>query len=313
MRLVGLTLVAGLLLAGCSDSESPARNSSPSPLPTAPGSSPARAWLCCGSNQVAINTERQIEARATYSDGSIKDVTSLVTSWKSSNPAIASISSTGVVSGLAPGNFEISARLPPEHGTGASWGLYVFQSPYRPPVADEVTGSVRELTGLGPIYLERAEVEVIGGAANGRVVQTISGGLFRINDLRAAGFDLAVRMRGYASARVHVPELGQELTVNLSPAPGVVSDILEGDVCWPNRTISRAFRPAAAGFLRLTAALYAATTRALYADGVLLTERIFNNQDIELNAGVRYELRLTGVCDTSPSMTVHVSFLRPAD
>jgi len=159
----------------------------------------------------------------------------------------------------------------------------------------------------------RAEVEVIGGTANGRVVQTISEGLFRINDLRAAGFDLIVRMRGYASARVHVAELGQELTVNLSPAPGVVSDILEGDVCFPTRTISRAFRPAAPGFLRLTAALYSSTARALYADGVLLTERVFNDQDIELNAGVRYELRLTGYCDYNDGPRVLVSFLRPAD
>lgn len=311
MRQVALMLVAGLLLAGCSGHGTTApTQASPAPAPGSGTPSLVRVWLCCGGNQITINTERQIEARATYSDGSIKDVTSAVTSWKSSNPAIAPISSTGVVSGRAPGDFEITGTY---GGVEASWGLYVFQSPFRPPAADEVTGFVRELTGLGPIELGRADVEVIGGAANGRVVQTNSGGLFRINDLRAAGFDLIVRMRGYASARVHVAELGGELTVNLSPAPGVVSDILEGEVCWPTRTISRTFRPAAPGFLRLTGARYQSTTRAFYADGVLLPEYVFDNHDIELNAGVRYELRVTGSCDYNPSTTVRISFLRPAD
>jgi hypothetical protein len=311
MRPVALILAAGLLLAGCSGQGTTApTQASPAPVPGSATPSLVRIWLCCGSNQVLINTQRQIEGRATYSDGSIKDITSAVTSWKSSNPAIAPISSTGVVSGLAPGNFDITGAY---GGVEASWGLYVFQSPFRPPAADEVTGFVKEVTGLGPIDLWRADVEVIGGDANGRVVQTNTGGLFRIDGLRAAGFDLIVRMRGYASTRVHVAELGRELAVNLSPAPGVVSDILEGEVCWPTRTISRAFRPTAPGFLRLTAARLQSTTRAFYADGVLVTQHVFDNEDIELNPGVRYELRVTGSCDYNPSATVRVSFLRPAD
>ena len=304
-------LVAALLLAGCSSHGTTApTQASPAPVPGPAAPNLVRVWLCCGSDQVDINTQRQIEARATYSDGSIKDVTTAVTSWTSSKPAIAPVSSTGVVSGLAPGDFEITATYA---GVGASWGLHVFQSAFRPPKADEVTGFVREQTGLGPIDLWRADVEVIGGAANGRVVQTSTGGNFRIDGLLAADFDLIVRMRGYAPARVHIAELGRELTVNLSAAPGIVSDILEGEVCWPTRTISRAFRPAAPSFLRITGARYQSTTRTLYADGVLLTQYIFDNQNIELNAGVRYELRVTGSCDYNPSATVRVSFLRPAD
>jgi hypothetical protein len=311
MRPVGLILAAGLLLAGCSGQGTTVpTQASPAPVPGSASPSLLRVWLCCGSDQVLINTQRQIEARATYSDGSIKDVTSAVTSWKSSNPAIAPISITGLVKGLSPGNVEITAAYA---GMEASWGLYVFQSEFRPPAADEVTGFVTELTGLGPIDLWRADVEVIGGDANGRVVQTNTGGLFRITGLLAAGFDLVVRMRGYVSARVHVAELGRELAVNLSPAPGVVSDILEGDVCWPTRTISRVFRPATSGFLRITGARYQSTTKYFYGDGVLVTDHVFDNQDIELTPGVRYELRVTGSCDYNPSATVRVSFLRPVD
>src|SRR6266511_2567956 len=295
MRPGGLILAAGLLLAGCSGHGTTAPTQAP-PAPATP--TLVLVSLCCGSNSVPFNTPRQIEARATYSDGSIKDVTSAVTLWKSSNPAIAPISSTGVVIALAPGFFDITASY---GGLEGSWRLFIFDAPFNPPAADEVTGYVREITALGPIDLWRAEVEVLGGEASGRKAQTNTGGLFRINDLRAAGFDLMIRMRGYASARVHVAELGRELAVNLSPAPGVVSDILEGEVCWPTRTISRAFRPAAPGFLRLTGARYQSTTRAFYADGVLLSQHVFDNQDIELNPGVRYELRVTGSCDYNPS------------
>lgn len=214
-----------------------------------------------------INTQRQIEARATYSDGTIKDVTSAVTSWKSSKPSIAPISSTGVVKGLAAGDFEITATY---GGLETSWGLYVVESAFRPPAANEVTGFVREMTGLGPIDLWRAEVEVIGGANNGQKAETNTGALFRMSGLQAPGFDLIVRMRGYSPGRVHVTELGRELSINLWPAPGVISDILEGEVCWPTRRISRQFRPAAPGFLRITGARSQSTTRALYGDGALV-------------------------------------------
>jgi hypothetical protein len=212
--------------------------------------------------------------------------------------------------GLAAGNFQITAGY---GGLETSWGLYVFESPFRPPAADEVIGYVRELSGLGALDLFNADVEVIGGEANGRVVQTNTGGLFRISGLRATGFDLIVRMRGYAPSRVHVAELGAELAVNLSAAPGVVSEILEGGVCWPTRTFSRTFRPASPGFLRITAALYQSTIREVYADGVRVKEYVFNNEDVEMKAGVQYELRVTGSCEYAPSPTVRLSLLRPVE
>lgn len=277
--------------------------------PPPPTQGLVRIWLCCGSNQIDVNTQRQIEARATYADGSIKDITGAVTSWTSSNPSIAPISKTGVLTGVAPGVVDISATIA---GFRATWDLHVFQSVYRPPALDTLTGYVRAQTAFGTVEVPDAEVEVVGGTSNGRVVRANSGGFFRIEGLEAAGFALAVGRRGYAPARASVGELGREVEVLLAPAPGVVSDVLQGEVCWPTRTITRTFTPPTAGFLRITSHRYQSAIRSLYADDVLVNSHVFNNEDVELRAGVKYELRVTGSCDYNPSPTVALTFLRPA-
>lgn len=310
MRPVVLLLTAGLLTSGCSGQTSTA----PSGVPAAPatGSSAAaliRIWLCCGSNQITINGERQIEARATYGDGSIKDITNAVTSWRSSNPQVATISSTGVVKGLAAGNFDIFASY---QDLEAKWDLYVFvpSNHVRP---DEVVGWVRELTINGEVSIPRPEVEVVGGASDGRKVIADLGGFFRISGLRAPGFDLIVRERGYSSKRFRVNELARDVSADtvMTPAPTVVSDVLEGPVCWPTRTISTTFTPTLPGFLRITGARYLSTIRAVYADGVLINSFLTDNTDVETRAEVKYELRVTGSCDYTPGENVRLTFLRP--
>ena len=57
-----------------------------------------------------LNSDQQYVATATYPDGSTKDITSQVT-WNSSNTAIATISSAGLVSALADGTTNITASL----------------------------------------------------------------------------------------------------------------------------------------------------------------------------------------------------------
>jgi hypothetical protein len=311
MRAAALLLAVGLSLAGCSGDRSKAPTTPSSP--TAPTTSPAtlsRVWLCCGSNQVSINTDRQIEMRATYSDGSHRDVTSAATSWRSSNPNVATISDKGVVRGLAEGKFEISASY---EGLQATWGMYVEVNPYRDAAADEVIGYVRELTANGEVYIWRAEVEVVGGASNGRKVLTDTGGLFRIGGLQAPGFDLVIREAGYSSNRFRVTELGRDVSAStiMKPAPMMISDVLEGPVCWPTRTISTTFRPTAQGFLRITSSRFVSTFRQVYENGILIDRHLFNNTDVPTRAGATYELRVTGNCDYNPSTNVRLTYLRP--
>ena len=63
-----------------------------------------------GNGSIAPGTKTQFTATGTFNDGSTHNLTSAVT-WSSSNPAFASINSSGTVSGLAPGGVTITASL----------------------------------------------------------------------------------------------------------------------------------------------------------------------------------------------------------
>jgi hypothetical protein len=56
----------------------------------------------------AIGASSQFSAVATFSGGTTQDVTSTAT-WQSSNVAVATVSATGMVTAIAPGNATISA------------------------------------------------------------------------------------------------------------------------------------------------------------------------------------------------------------
>ena len=309
MRPVALLLAAAVLLQGCSRDGSRATNQ-----PTSPSSpaalSVAGLRLCCGSDQVDLNTQRQVIAIAYMSDGSEQEVTALVKDWASSNPAVATISTRGVVSGLTPGPFRITATH------GGREGIFDMRvlppSVYRPPAANDITGKVEELTVLGPLGVTDAEVEVVGGPGNGRVTRTIGDGFFRFDGLERADFDVVVRRRGYAAGRVHVGELGREFSVNLVAAPDVISDVFEGEVCLPSRGVSRTFTPRSAGFFRITAANQN-TTRTLFEDGIRIRDFLPNNVDVELRAGVRYEFQIYGSCDHATTSGLRMTVLRPKD
>jgi hypothetical protein len=302
----GLLLMA-ILLPSCSRGVPTGASAWPSPGARVP--TLTTVFLCCGSNQVQWKTQRQIQGSAIYSDGSRKDITPSMKSWTSSNPDVAPISGTGVVTGLKPGNFVVSASYA---GREVTWAMYVAQSPFRSPEANEVTGYVREVTSDGSVELWPVEVEVVGGPSDGLKVQTGTlSGHFRVSGLQAPGFELVLRRRGYTSARVYVSELGRELNINLTTAPGILHDRIEGEVCNPTRTISRSFTAVESGFMRITRSLVQHTTRALYVGSVLIQQDIGNNQDIELEAGVTYELRLTGRCGETLTPRGGIIMLRP--
>jgi uncharacterized protein YjdB len=57
-----------------------------------------------------VGETQQFKATGTISDGTVEDITSQVT-WASSNPTIATISATGLATGVAPGKTTITATL----------------------------------------------------------------------------------------------------------------------------------------------------------------------------------------------------------
>ncbi len=59
---------------------------------------------------IAVGGQQQFTATGTYSDGSHRDLTSSAT-WTSSSPTVATISSTGLATGVAPGSTTIQAAV----------------------------------------------------------------------------------------------------------------------------------------------------------------------------------------------------------
>jgi hypothetical protein len=76
--------------------------------PTEPSAVTVTSVTVSGSNSVNVGSASTMTASARKSDGSTEDVTSGAT-WQSSNTAVATVSSTGRVSGVAPGSSNISA------------------------------------------------------------------------------------------------------------------------------------------------------------------------------------------------------------
>jgi len=62
-------------------------------------------------DSLAVNSKQHFIALGTYADGSIADISSLVT-WTSSDTTVATISSVGLVTGIAKGNTNITAAMP---------------------------------------------------------------------------------------------------------------------------------------------------------------------------------------------------------
>jgi uncharacterized protein YjdB len=76
------------------------------------GTSPSLTSIALlpASPSIPINTTQQLTATGSYSDGSSRDLTNLVT-WSSSTIASATVDATGLVSGVAAGSATITATL----------------------------------------------------------------------------------------------------------------------------------------------------------------------------------------------------------
>jgi hypothetical protein len=304
MRRVVLTLLAVLVAAcnGAPTPPSPLSNSPgpPPPLPPASSATLISIWVCCGGNQVTVGTSRQLEARATWSNG-ITDITHEVTDWRSSDPQIATISETGMVTSLRPGDVTISISFRDKQ---ASWGLRMWQSPRGPAEAGEITGQALESTRFGDIEIWGAEGEYENRKAQGTF------GFFRIEGVETPGRDLFVRRRGYSAARITVPHLGYDAgDIYLQPDPSMVSEAVEGPVC-RGRTATASFVPSGDGFLLITRVLQQATFRDLYEDGILVHRRVPLWTEVPIAGGRHYEFRIQGADCDSPDTPMRMTFLR---
>ena len=92
-------LVIGVLMVGCG---------------TAPQPSPTVKSLTVAGTAPTVGAAKQFTVTATFTDGTSQDVTNQPgiagPYWSSSSTAVATVSSTGMVTGVAPGSVTIQAR-----------------------------------------------------------------------------------------------------------------------------------------------------------------------------------------------------------
>ena len=72
-----------------------------------------------GSTTILMGKQQQFSVTATYSDGSTKSAPAGIT-WTSSNTAVATVDSSGLVKGVAPGNVTISAAVGSVNGSSST-------------------------------------------------------------------------------------------------------------------------------------------------------------------------------------------------
>ena len=123
-----------------------------------------------------VGATAQFSATATFSDGTTQVVTTQA-SWASSNTAVASTNSSGVVSGLAPGEADITATYQNASGkthvavTGAATPAYT------------ITGTVTDGTSGG--VLPNIDVQATDSAGKNLATKTGSAGTYTIGGLAA--------------------------------------------------------------------------------------------------------------------------------
>ena len=102
------------------------------------------------NRSLPLGTTQQLAATGTYSDGSTRPITSLVT-WASSAPTVATVSSAGVAAALALGTTQITATLDMVTGTTGLSGIApvvvsITVAPSAPTIA---VGTTQQLTASG--------------------------------------------------------------------------------------------------------------------------------------------------------------------
>ncbi len=184
--------------------------SSTAPTPVTPSPQPPVAPALVSmtvSGPAAISSSAQMTASAHYSDGSIRDVTSLA-SWESSAPPFATVSSTGAVTAVATGNTELRATYQNVVGT---MRVAVTKTP---PETFVLSGIVRDSSTHQP--LAGVELHMLGDVA-GRTT-TNAAGEYTLDGLPGLRVLVEFSMSGYEFLEISVTMIGDQLRdVSLDP------------------------------------------------------------------------------------------------
>jgi hypothetical protein len=176
-----------LLLAGCGGSPSSFSSTPSTPVaPTATVSS-----IAVSGNSPAVGETSQFTATATLPTGTTQDVTAQAT-WQSSDAAVATVSSAGVVRSMAAGEADITATY-----SGVRGSQHVRVAAAVVP-ARTLTGIITDDSNGRPI-VDQAEAQIMDGENAGKAARVDANGRYAIPDVVAGTFMLRARATGYES------------------------------------------------------------------------------------------------------------------
>ena len=161
------------------------------PLPTLPVT---QVTVVSPSGSAKPGDTAQFQATATLSNGTSRTVTSQA-AWESSDTSIATVTNTGVVTALAPGEAEIRATY--QDVTGIARFPIADTPPA--PTTFSVSGTIRDAGSSTPIA--GATVTVKNAPA---FALSDAKGQYRVNGMRAGTITLRVVKAGYEAAETPV-------------------------------------------------------------------------------------------------------------
>jgi hypothetical protein len=216
MKRVCLSLAASLAIASlvaCSSSKSSDSPTAPS-LPALPG---ATVTTLVVTNQPANGNTIQMIATARMSDGSSQTVTSAAT-WQTSNPAIATISPSGLLTVLANGDVDARANY---QGVLGSLTLTVRRAP-DPNARYTLSGIAREVSPE-PRILGDVRITITEGPDTGTTVSSDAGGQFRFASVAGSRVSLEASRAGYQAWRMTnlTIDSNKQIEVVMYPNPPV--------------------------------------------------------------------------------------------
>ena len=210
-------ILAAAILMLCGSACSRTSTSPPSPTPTPTPTPPTINSLTITGTAPAIGQTAQFTVTAALSTGATQDVTAQAT-WQSSNAAVVTVSSSGMVAGVGFGEADVSAAY-----NGSSASLHVKLAPRTFTLSGVISDA---LTGR-PID---AEVEVIDGENAGMKTHADGNGFYSLAGLSSGTFTIRGRATAYDSRdnRVTIANGDTRVDIALQRAPANYAGVWTG-------------------------------------------------------------------------------------
>lgn len=213
---LGLVIFVVFAAGACANS-----STTPSGGPTGPSSPTVTSVTISGTLAIAnIGQTSQLSATAHSAKGTTQDVTAQAT-WASSDAAIATVSSTGLVTSTGIGTATLTATY---QNVSGSTRVTVT----RPP-SYVLSGLVTESVPTTSTTLSGARIEFVDGVNQGKSATTDSTGHYEITQVSEGTFSVRATLSGYADTTKQVTinadsTLGFALVPTLKP----ISESLSG-------------------------------------------------------------------------------------